>query len=254
MRKVVLPLLVVCAVSILAGCSSSVTPTPKSSNTVPNTANTDNKMNESTNNENLTSNAVTAFDNLLKAYPKNIGFHKELDHWFIKATNDDRLEWAKNMKNNDKDLVMVLNADPFVKAGLDVKKLENSWTYRPADTAMGTPADLLLPVNISDGDSNAGDDSGKAFKAIITNPKIKLADHVQMGTYAAPLTDGYLAEWAKKLGQGDGDLYFVFLADPLVKAGLDVNKLPKGYTYQAAKTDPMMGPLPNLIIHPLSLK
>ena len=58
-----------------------------------------------------------------------IGYHEELDHYGIALGGGNMFEWAKDLAKNDKDLVFVLNPEPFVKAGLDPSKLAGGWAY-----------------------------------------------------------------------------------------------------------------------------
>lgn len=58
------------------------------------------------------------------------------------------------MSANKADFAMVMLADPLVKAGLDVKKLDkNAWLYEPAakdDKGNDLPNRLIKPYNVSD--------------------------------------------------------------------------------------------------------
>lgn len=43
------------------------------------------------------------------------------------------MQWTRQLGLNDADMIFVLNAEPLVKAGLDVNKLEGSgWVFREA--------------------------------------------------------------------------------------------------------------------------
>jgi hypothetical protein len=61
-------------------------------------------------------------------------------------------EWAKDMSTNDKDIVFVLNPEPFIKAGVDPNKIEG-WAFAKVtvDDANGKPIEvdkILKPFNI----------------------------------------------------------------------------------------------------------
>jgi len=47
-------------------------------------------------------------------------------------------EWAKNLNTNDKDIVFVLNPEPFIMAGVDPNSIEG-WTFTkvPVDDDKG---------------------------------------------------------------------------------------------------------------------
>lgn len=57
-----------------------------------------------------------------------IGYHAELDHYGLGLGDGNVFEWAKNMDNNDKDIVFVLNPQVFIAAGADPTKIEG-WTF-----------------------------------------------------------------------------------------------------------------------------
>ena len=66
--------------------------------------------------------ALKAFNAIVKANPKNKGFHSALQHWGFKLPANDKFEWTKDTSANKIDFAMVMEADPLIKAGLDVTK------------------------------------------------------------------------------------------------------------------------------------
>jgi hypothetical protein len=64
----------------------------------------------------------------MKANREAIGYHEALDHYGIKLGEGNLFEWAKDDKTNDKDLVLVLNPEPFLAAGVDPALLTN-WVF-----------------------------------------------------------------------------------------------------------------------------
>ncbi len=73
------------------------------------------------------------FAQLVKTQRARIGYHEKLDHYGIKLGNGNMLEWAKDMSKNDKDLVFVLNPEPFILAGVDPAKIQG-WTFAKVET------------------------------------------------------------------------------------------------------------------------
>lgn len=69
-----------------------------------------------------------ALGELVKAERDRIGYHMALDHYGIKLGGGHMFEWANDISKNDKDIVWVLNPDPFVAAGLDSAKVEG-WAF-----------------------------------------------------------------------------------------------------------------------------
>lgn len=71
---------------------------------------------------------VEIFKEIVKKQRKIISYHEELDHYGIDSGNGNVFEWAKDFKTNDKDMVFVLNPEPFINAGLIPENLE-TWSY-----------------------------------------------------------------------------------------------------------------------------
>jgi hypothetical protein len=71
---------------------------------------------------------LDAFMGIITTYRSNVGYHKQFDHYGIALGNGNMFEWASNIATNDKDIVFVLNPDPFIKAGLDPAKTAG-WVF-----------------------------------------------------------------------------------------------------------------------------
>ncbi|MBP1754439.1 MAG: uncharacterized protein H6Q59_837 [Firmicutes bacterium] len=76
---------------------------------------------------------LDSYKKLVKHYRDNISYHAALDHYGVKLGNGNMFEWAKDMKTNDKDIVFVLNPQPFLDAGVNPAKLE-SWVFAKVET------------------------------------------------------------------------------------------------------------------------
>ncbi len=74
---------------------------------------------------------ATALDTFKKIVEKRrdiVGYHEALDHYGMALGNGNMFEWAKDMSTNDKDIVFVLNPQPFIDAGVDPAKVEG-WAF-----------------------------------------------------------------------------------------------------------------------------
>lgn len=67
--------------------------------------------------------------------PDMINYHSAMDHYGLMLGDGNMFEWAKNMeintvtgKDQDKDIVFVLNPEPLLAAGVDPQKVEG-WVY-----------------------------------------------------------------------------------------------------------------------------
>ena len=68
------------------------------------------------------------FAEIVKTQRPRIGYHEELDHYGISLGNGNMFEWAKDLGINDKDIVWVLNPEPFIQAGADPSKI-SGWIF-----------------------------------------------------------------------------------------------------------------------------
>jgi hypothetical protein len=89
---------------------------------------------------------LTAYEQIVSKYRDSIGYHAALDHYNVNVGNGNLFEWAKDMGKNDKDIVFVLNPEPFIAAGVDPNAVAG-WVYAkvPVDVAgKKTEVDKLL--------------------------------------------------------------------------------------------------------------
>lgn len=80
-----------------------------------------------------TASPLDTYKKLVDHYRDTISYHAALDHYGIKMDNGNMFEWAKDMKTNDKDIVFVLNPQPFIDAGVNPEKVEG-WVFAKVET------------------------------------------------------------------------------------------------------------------------
>jgi hypothetical protein len=204
-------------------------------------------------------NALKAFNEIVKAYPEKKGFHEALKHWGFELPSGEKFEWSKDMSANKADFAMVMLADPLVKAGLDVNKLDkNEWLYEPAakdDKGNELPNRLIKPYNVSDKKENASGSEDSLRRLLKADTNI-VKYHKDQKHFGLKLGEGNEVQWTEKLGLNDADMIFVLKAESLVKAGLDVNKLEgSGWRFKEASKDDMgMGANPDQIVKIYDIK
>lgn len=71
---------------------------------------------------------LDTFKEFVRTNRDSLGYHQKLDHYGIAMGNGNMFEWAKDMAANDKDIVFVLNPEPFINAGADPSKVEG-WVF-----------------------------------------------------------------------------------------------------------------------------
>lgn len=95
---------------------------------------------------------IDSFKQIIKTNRTAIGYHSALDHYGIALGGGNMFEWAKDIKTNDKDIVFVLNPQPFIDAGVDPNAIEG-WIFAKVEMMdeKGKPMQvdkLLKPFNL----------------------------------------------------------------------------------------------------------
>lgn len=202
---------------------------------------------------NTVADSLVAMDSLITKFPTAIGFHDEMKHWGFALPGGDKIEWTTDTAANVADFAFVLAAQPLIDAGVDSAKLEKAgWMLKAADAAMGTPALLIRPVELDAAAAGAGaakDTASSAFARLVNRFSAKIGFHHELSHFGFAMPSGDKFEWTKDLAANDADMAFVFVAQPLVDAGANVDKLKAaGWMYSAAA-----GTTPALLIKPYKL-
>jgi hypothetical protein len=95
---------------------------------------------------------LAAYNHIVEKHRSAIGYHASLDHYGVNVGGGNLFEWAKDMGANDKDIVFVLNPQPFIDAGVDPNNV-SGWAFAKVivDDENGKPIEvdkLLKPFNI----------------------------------------------------------------------------------------------------------
>jgi len=96
--------------------------------------------------------ALASYEQIVKLKRQSIGYHGAADHYGVNLGNGNLFEWAKDLKTNDKDIVFVLNPEPFIAAGTDPDRIEG-WLFTKVtvDDEKGRPVQvdkLLKPFDL----------------------------------------------------------------------------------------------------------
>lgn len=83
------------------------------------------------------------FKQWVETYRDAIGYHSALDHYGMDMGSGNMVEWAKNLETNDKDLVFVLNPEPFISAGVNPQQLEG-WIFAEVETMDKTGKTVMV--------------------------------------------------------------------------------------------------------------
>lgn len=77
--------------------------------------------------ESLGESAFDDFRDLVSVGRDNLSYHMEMDHYNIDVESA-TFEWAKNMNENNKDIVFVLDPKPLIAAGVDPDAVDG-WVF-----------------------------------------------------------------------------------------------------------------------------
>lgn len=183
---------------------------------------------------------LAAMNEIVKQFPDKKGFHKVLQHWNFKMPSGELFEWSKDTSANKADYAVVLMSDDFVKAGLDLGKLDkDQWLIKPAEIEDGKqlPNRLIKPYNISD-KNEISDGSEDALRRLFKQKSDIVKYDKGTDSYKLIFGGGIEVRWTGTLGKSDYDMAFVFNAEPFVKAGLDVKKIQEsGWVFNGQSTD-----------------
>jgi len=198
--------------------------------------------------------ASAAMDRLIEAYPDQVGYHHDLEHWGFTTPAGDKLEWTADPSAGTLDVAVVLRAEPLVAAGVDPDALVAAgWIYQAATGDPDPmPARLIKAWDVSAAASDVmGDEdtAGAAFMRLLELDPERVGYHDELHHFGFALGGGEKVEWTHDLSANDADLAFVLLAQPLVDAGADVASLEAAGWLHAEAT----GSTPELLILPAAL-
>ena len=71
---------------------------------------------------------LASYQQIVRLKRNAIGYHGAMDHYGINLGDGNLFEWAKDLNTNDKDIVFVLNPEPFIRAGADPNRIEG-WAF-----------------------------------------------------------------------------------------------------------------------------
>jgi hypothetical protein len=219
MKKSLLGML--CFALLFSGCNRAITGSPESDE------------------------ALAAFNAIVKANLNRKGYHDAMKHWGLALPGGGKFEWTKDTSANEADFVMVISAEPFVRAGLDLSRLDGTgYVFQAAKVEAGEslPDLLLHTYNISDKKENA-QGSEDALRRILKQRNSLVRYQGDARQYWLSLSDEgdapFEVRWTEALGLDAADITFVIPADGLIAAGLDLGRLDGGWVFfRGAGTGP----------------
>lgn len=169
--------------------------------------------------------SVGSFDALLDTMGDKVTEDTEFGGWALTAPDGTvKFNWSKDYSiTTANDVQLVVDAKPFLDAGLDAAKL---------------PEGMLLGDKIIAG-IELGDDALtettevnplSSYEQILRLYRDNINYHMSLDHYGIALGNGNMIEWAKDMATNDKDLVFVLDPEVFLNAGVDPAKL-EGWAY-----------------------
>ena len=177
--------------------------------------------------------SVASFDAVLQAIPAQVTADDTNGGWSLLAPDGTvRFIWSKGYaKIPLHDVMLELDAQPFVDAGLDASKLPANYAAFDGMLMVGTKlgntefqySGVVTPL--------------ASYEQMVNSYRASINYHTALDHYGVMLGDGNMFEWAKDLTKNtvtgtdqDKDIVFVLNPEPLIAAGVDPAKV-VGWVY-----------------------
>lgn len=177
--------------------------------------------------------SVTSFNAVLETIPDQVKADEMNSGWSLTAPDGTvRFIWSENYSKSPlHDVMLELDAKPFVDAGLDTAKLPENYAAYEGMLMVGTKLG-------SDNLTYNGDATPlAAYEQIVNNYRTAINYHTALDHYGVKLGDGNMFEWAKNLSTNsatgenqDKDIVFVLNPEPLIAADVGPEKV-EGWVY-----------------------
>ncbi|MDR2044051.1 MAG: hypothetical protein LBQ15_06720 [Clostridium sp.] len=183
--------------------------------------------------------SVVSFEKVLAAVPGQVAADERNGGWSLSAPDDTvRFLWSEDTGTSPfYEVMLELDAKPFVAAGLDTGRLpENYAAYEGM---------LMVGMKLGGDDRKDGGSltALAAYEQIVKKYRNVVGYHAALDHYNVSLGDGNLFEWAKDFAVNgttkenqDKDLVFVLNPEPLIAAGVDPEKV-EGWVYATVSVD-----------------
>ncbi len=177
--------------------------------------------------------SVTSFDTVLKTIPDQVKADEVNGGWSLMAPDGTvRFIWSKDYsKSALHDVMLELDAQPFVDAGLDAGKLPANYAFYDGMLMVGTK------LGNDEFQYNGSATPLASYEQLVNKYRSTLNYHTALDHYGVKLGDGNMFEWAKDMTKNtttgkdqDKDIVFVLNPEPLIAAGVDPAKV-TGWVY-----------------------
>lgn len=183
--------------------------------------------------------SVKSFEAILTAMDDKVISDDKNGGWSLNAPDDTiRFIWSKDYSKSPLyDVMLEIEANSFLNAGLDTSKLPDTIMYAEDKIVIGTKLgnDALT--------YNKEATPLASYEQIVNNYRRSVGYHTSLDHYNVDLGNGNMFEWAKDLSintndksKQDKDIVFVLDPAPFIAAGVDPEKI-EGWTFAKVTVD-----------------
>jgi hypothetical protein len=168
--------------------------------------------------------SVKSFDAVLNVIPDSVKADEMNVGWSLSAPDGSaRFIWSKDYsKSPVHDVMIELDAQPFIDAGLDVNKLPDGMFF---DSKIMVGADLGDEQLTYPGEATPL----ASYEKIVGLKRETIKYHAALGHFGVDLQNGNVFEWAKDMSKTDKDIVFALDPKVFIDAGADPAAI-KGWT------------------------
>jgi hypothetical protein len=173
--------------------------------------------------------AVTSFSAMLDALEFPPAPDDEMGAWVLTDPDGNAAFWWRKSSSDMRayDVFLCFDAEPFIKAGLDVEKLPSEMKEMLDDRGKIMLGRKLSKEELKyDGDITPM----SSFEQIVKLDREAVGYHSALDHYGVTIADGSLFEWAKDMSKNDKDIVFVVDPKILIDSGVDPSKV-EGWVY-----------------------
>ena len=174
--------------------------------------------------------SITSFEQVLNTIPDKIAADEMNGGWSLSAPDGSaRFIWSKDYSKSPlHDVMMELDAKPFIDAGLDVSKLPDGMAYMDK---------IMVGTKLGDKSFTYTGEATplESYKKIVEFYRESIQYHAALDHYGVNLTGGNVFEWAKDMSTNDKDMVFALNPQVFIDAGVDPTKV-EGWVFAKVET------------------
>lgn len=169
--------------------------------------------------------SVASFEKVLQAMGPDVAEDSGIDGWALSAPDGGaRFLWSKDYSGGAPyDIMLELDAQPFLAAGLNIGKL-------PA--GMLDKDKIIVGTDLGNEQfAYAGEVTPLAsYEKLVESHRERVKYHADLDHFGVDVGGGNMFEWAKDMGTNDKDIVFALDPAPFVEAGTDPSAV-EGWVY-----------------------